>query len=98
MYVIYLYLYLYIYIIYLFDILHTIYNVKYDGYEGWLVGDETSVIGSIEVPSFGAGDGVVGDAADSVSVAVIGDDDDRIGIDCDCGIGDCCDGGFVLCI
>ena len=79
------------------NILHTIYNVKYDGYGGWLVGDETSVVGSIEVPSFGDGDGVVGDVADSVGVAVIDDDVDGIGIGCDCGIGDCCGGGFVFC-
>ena len=61
-----------------------------------MVGDGTSVIGSIEVPLFGAGVGVAGDPADAVGVAVIGDDDDGIEIGCDCGNGDCCGGGFVF--
>ena len=79
-------------------ILHTIYNVKCNGYVGWLVCYGTSVIGSLEVPSFDAGDEAVGDTADAVGVPVIGDDADEIDIDCDCDIGDGCDAGFVLCI
>ena len=63
-----------------------------------MVGDGTSVIGSIEVPSFGDGDEAAGDAADSVGVAVIDDDDDGIGARCDCDIGDRGGGNFVFCI
>ena len=68
------------------NILHTIYDKEYDGYDGWLVGDGTSVIGSIEVPSFGVGVGVV----------VIGNDDGGWRIGYDCGIGDCCGACFVF--
>ena len=83
---------------YLFDITYNTYNIKYNGYVGWWVCYKTSVIGSIEVQSFGEKDGAVGDPADSVGVAVIGDDVDGIDIDCDCAIGGYCDTGFVLCI
>ena len=51
-------------------ILHTIYNIKYNEYVGWLVCYRTFVIGSIEVSLFGARVGVVGDPA-AVGVAAI---------------------------
>ena len=45
--------------------------MEYDEYDEWLIGDWTSVVGSWEVPSFGARVGVVGDPAVAVGVAAI---------------------------
>ena len=49
----------------------------------------------MEVPLFGW-DRVVADAANAVGVAVIDDEVDGMGIECDCGIGDCCGACFVF--
>ena len=79
----------------IYYILHTIYNVKYCGYGGWLVPDGTSVIGSKEVPVYGDRIGLISDPVSVVDVAV-NDDVDEMECGCDCDTGDCDSKGFVV--
>ena len=61
-----------------------------------MVPDETSVIGSKEVPVYGDVIGSISDPVSVVDVAVNDDDVDEMEYGCDCDIGDCGCKGFVV--